>query len=519
MGMSDLSIEEIRAEVEAWLDENWDESLTVGEWWDRLGPSGYAHPMLAPNAYGKGYSQSQAAAVMAIMADREVMGPPTGLGRMLAAPTIATHGTQEQVDEFLPSIMDGSVGWCQLFSEPGAGSDLAGLTCKAERDGDEWVITGQKVWTSGGQIADMGMLIARTDPNAPKHKGITYFAFDMHQPGVTVRPLTEMTGRALFNEVFIDEARVPHANIIGEENMGWSVANTTLMFERASLGSAGKSPASAAGSGVRSVRNEPVTKFNRRTAGEGGVPPLGIGLWQYLVNAAEKSGRNTDPVLRQELVFIDEARVPHANIIGEENMGWSVANTTLMFERASLGSAGKSPASAAGSGVRSVRNEPVTKFNRRTAGEGGVPPLGIGLWQYLVNAAEKSGRNTDPVLRQELVKLWSTIEVNRLSIQRAKDPKQRTGAEPNIGKLVMSDLFRTFREVGLSVIGADGMLTGESDTQSGGAVSEIAMFSPGPSIYGGTDQIQRNIIGERVLGLPREPGPGKDTPFSDLPKN
>ena len=418
MGMSDLSIEEIRAEVEAWLDENWDESLSVGEWWDRLGPSGYAHPMLAPNAYGKGYSQSQAAAVMAIMADREVMGPPTGLGRMLAAPTIATHGTQEQVDEFLPSIMDGSVGWCQLFSEPGAGSDLAGLTCKAERDGDEWVITGQKVWTSGGQIADMGMLIARTDPNAPKHKGITYFTFDMHQPGVTVRPLTEMTGRALFNEV-----------------------------------------------------------------------------------------------------FIDEARVPHANIIGEENMGWSVANTTLMFERASLGSAGKSPASAAGSGVRSVRNEPVTKFNRRTAGEGGVPPLGIGLWQYLVNAAEKSGRNTDPVLRQELVKLWSTIEVNRLSIQRAKDPKQRTGAEPNIGKLVMSDLFRTFREVGLSVIGADGMLTGESDTQSGGAVSEIAMFSPGPSIYGGTDQIQRNIIGERVLGLPREPGPGKDTPFSDLPKN
>jgi alkylation response protein AidB-like acyl-CoA dehydrogenase len=416
--MSDLSVEEIRAEIEAWLDENWDESLTVGEWWDRLGPSGYAHPMLAPNAYGKGYSQSQAAAVMATMADREVMGPPTGLGRMLAAPTIATHGTQEQIDQFLPPIMDGSVGWCQLFSEPGAGSDLAGLTCKAERDGDEWIITGQKVWTSGGQIADMGMLIARTDPNAPKHKGITYFAFDMHQPGVTVRPLTEMTGRALFNEV-----------------------------------------------------------------------------------------------------FIDEARVPHANIIGEENMGWSVANTTLMFERASLGSAGKSPASAAGSGMRSVRHEPVTKFNRRTAGEGGVPPLGIGLWQYLVDAAEKAGKNTDPVLRQELIKLWSTIEVNRLSIQRAKDPKQRTGAEPNIGKLVMSDLFRTFREVGLSVIGADGMLAGDSETQTGGAVGEIALFSPGPSIYGGTDQIQRNIIGERVLGLPREPGPGKDTPFSELPKN
>ena len=416
--MSEQTVEEIRAEVEAWLDENWDESLTVGEWWDRIGPSGYAHPMLPTNASGKGYGQAQAAAVNAVLADREVMGGPTGLGKMLAAPTIATHGTQEQIDEFIPPILDGTVGWCQLFSEPGAGSDLAGLSCKAERDGDEWVITGQKVWTSGGQIADMGMLIARTDPNAPKHKGITYFAFDMHQPGVTVRPLTEMTGRALFNEV-----------------------------------------------------------------------------------------------------FIDEARVPAANIIGDLNQGWAVANTTLMFERASLGSAGKAPASAAGSGIRSVRHEPVTKFNTRESGEGGVPGLGIGLWRYLVDMAEKSGKNNDPVLRQELIKLYSLIEVNRLSIQRAKDPKQRTGAEPNIGKLTMSDLFRSFREVGLSVIGADGMLAGESETQTNGAVAEIALFSPGPAIYGGTDQIQRNIIGERVLGLPREPGPGKDTPFNELPKN
>ena len=416
--MSEQSVEEIRADVEAWLDEHWDESLTVGEWWDRIGPSGYAHPMLPPNAFGKGYNQAQAAAVNAVLADREVMGPPTGLGKMLAAPTIATHGTQAQIDEFLPPILDGSVGWCQLFSEPGAGSDLAGLTTKAERDGDEWVITGQKVWTSGGQIADMGMLIARTDPNAPKHKGITYFAFDMRQPGVTVRPLTEMTGRALFNEV-----------------------------------------------------------------------------------------------------FIDEARVPHAHIIGEENMGWSVANTTLMFERASLGSAGKSPASAAGSGIRSVRHEPVTKFNRRESGEGGVPGLGIGLWQHYVGLAEKNGINTDPVLRQKLVRLYSLIEVNRLSIQRAKDAKQRTGAEPNIGKLVMSELFRSFRELGLDILGADGMLAGASEPQTAGALTELALFSPGPSIYGGTDQIQRNIIGERVLGLPREPGPGKDTPFSELPKN
>ena len=128
------------------------------------------------------------------------------------------------------------------------------------------------------------------------------------------------------------------------------------------------------------------------------------------------------------------------------------------------------------------------------------------------------GQEHRPGPAQELIKLYSLIEVNRLSIQRAKDPKQRTGAEPNIGKLTMSELFRS-REVGLQVIGADGMLLGESETQTGGAVGEIAMFSPGPSIYGGTDQIQQNIIGERVLGLPREPGPGKDTPFSELPKN
>ncbi len=416
--MSVTTVEEVRAEVKAWLDENWDESLTVGEWWSRLGPSGYAHPMLADNAYGKGWGQALAAAAMAVMAERKVMGPPTGLGRMLAAPTIATHGTQEQIDEFIPPILDGRVGWCQLFSEPGAGSDLAGLSTKAERDGDEWIVSGQKVWTSGGQIAEWGMLIARTDPDAPKHKGISWFAFEMDQPGVSVRPLKEMTGRAMFNEVFIDEARVLDANIIG-------------------------------------------------------------GL----------------------------------------NNGWAVANTTLMFERASLGSAGKNPASASGSSILDVKDRPVTDFNEKRAGESGIPGVGIGLWQSLVDIATKSGRNTDPVLRQELVRLWSLIEINRQSTARAKDPNQRTGGEGNIAKLVMTDLFRSFRDVGNAVIGADGMLTGADDASSGGAVPEMTMFSPGPSIYGGTDEIQRNIIGERVLGLPKEPGIDKSTPFRDLPKN
>ncbi len=413
------SAEEVRADLEAWLDENWDESLTVEEWWARLAPTGYAHPTLPENAMGKGWGRDLAAVVNSVMAERHVMGPPSsGLGYMLAAPTIAAHASQEQIDQLVPEILEGTVGWCQLFSEPGAGSDLAGLSCKAEKDGDEWIISGQKVWTSGGQVADLGMLIARTDPDAPKHKGITYFAFEMDQPGVTVRPLTEMTGRALFNEVFIDEARVADANIIGGLNNGWSVANTTLMFERASLGSAGRKP-----------------------------------------------------------------------------------------QTATPGKKGK------------ALTRPVTDFSKKERSEGGVPSLGPGLWQHYVDLATKSGRITDRNLRQDLVKLYSLIEINRLGTLRAKDPSQRTGAEGNIGKLHMSEMFRQFREVGLAVLGADGMLTGASDTTSNGTVAELTLFSPGPSIYGGTDEIQRNILGERILGLPREPGYDKNLPFKDLPKN
>ena len=417
--MDTPTADEVRAELEAWLDANWDPELTVSEWWALLEPTGYAHPILAENAGGRGWGRDLAAVVNNVMADREVLGPPSsGLGWMLAAPTIAAHGTQEQIDQFVPEILRGEVGWCQLFSEPGAGSDLAGLSCKAEKDGDEWVITGQKVWTSGGQVADWGMLIARTDVDAPKHKGISWFVFDMNQPGVTVRPLTEMTGRAIFNEVFIDEARALDANIIGGTNNGWAVANSTLMFERASLGSAGRKPMSA-------------------------MP-------------GKKGG---------------------------------------------------------------VLGRPVSDFATKRRSEGGVPALGPGLWQYLVDAATKSGKNEDPVLRQELVKLWSLIELNRISTLRAKDPTQRTGAEPNLGKLNMSEMFRQFREVGAAVLGADAMLWGKDEPVTNGSVGELITFSPGPSIYGGTDEIQRNIIGERILGLPREPGPEKGTPFRDLVKN
>ena len=410
--------DEVRDSIDAFCDDHWDPDLEIGQWWKVLAESKFASPMLPENAGGLGYGRDLAAVVSSVLAERKVLGPPTGLGRMLAAPTLATHGSQDQIDRLIPPILDGSVGWCQLFSEPNAGSDLAGLQCRAEEDGDEWIITGQKVWTSGGQVADWGMLLARTDIQAPKHKGISWFAIEMDQPGVEVRPLIEMTGRALFNEVFIDEARVCNADVIGGLNNGWAVANATLMFERASLGSSGRQPS-------------------------GGVP----------------------------------------------------------------GPKGK------------ILNRRAGDFAEKPPGEGGIPAIGMDLWWYLIDLSRKSGRIDDRVLRDDLMGLYSLLELNRLSMRRGRAANQRTGAEPNLAKLNMSELNRRFRDIGMRVIGADGMLTGASDTQSDGGMAEVALFSPAPSIYGGTDEIQRNIIGERILGLPKEPGPGKDIPFAELPKN
>src|SRR5262245_22404465 len=154
-------------ELRPWLEENWDPDLTVGEWWQRLGLSGWAQPILPEGAYGRGLSRGDALRVAATIAGAGALGAPFGLGPALAAPTIATHGTPAQIERYIPDIVTGQRSWCQLFSEPGAGSDLAGLTTRAVRDGDEWVVNGQKVWTSGGHFADFGMLLARTNPTAP----------------------------------------------------------------------------------------------------------------------------------------------------------------------------------------------------------------------------------------------------------------------------------------------------------------------------------------------------------------
>ncbi len=225
-------------EVRAWLEENWDPELTVGEWWQRLGLAGWSAPNLPADSYGRGLSRSDSVTVAREIGSFGALGAPGGLGLLLAAPTIAAHGSREQIDTYVRDIVTGVKAWCQLFSEPGAGSDLAGLTCRAELDGDEWIINGQKVWTSLGQTADMGMLLARTDPDAPKHRGISWMAIDMRQEGVELRPLYEMTGHAMFNEVFLTDARVPADAVVGGLNAGWAAANTTLANERAGLGSA-----------------------------------------------------------------------------------------------------------------------------------------------------------------------------------------------------------------------------------------------------------------------------------------
>ena len=424
---------DVMAELTAWLEENWDPDITVAEWWDRLGNAGWSAPTWPVEWYGKGLSRSEANQVQTAIADFGALPAPGGLGLMLAGPTIVDHGSDEQKDRFLQDIVTGQKSWCQLFSEPGAGSDLAGLQTKAEKDGDEWIINGQKVWTSGGQAADLGMLIARTDADVPKHRGITYFGIDMHQDGIEVVPLKEMTGRALFNEVFITDGRVADADCIGGYGEGWRVANTTLMHERSSLGAGGGSESSSVAM-PGSVRGDLVKRVGD------------------FVEA-----QNTDGA-------------------GSVNRGGSM----------------------------------------------------------IAELAVSSGRSTEPKVRQDLMRLHTMNEVakfNGLRVRAARKAGRDLPGMANIAKLSMSRILRASRDLGLELLGPRGTLHAyngpdqkalDAATPDGGrynGVIEYALFSPGPSIYGGTDEIQKNIIGERVLGLPKEPNQDKVLPFKDLPKN
>ncbi len=195
---------------------------------------------------------------------------PTTFFMSLAGPTISTHGSEEQKKRFLKPMFTGEERWCQLFSEPGAGSDFAGLACKAERDGDEWIVSGQKVWNTLAHLGDWGMLVTRSNPELPKHKGMTYFALDMHAEGVEVRPLRQITGEAEFNEVYITEVRIHDDNRIGDIGEGWRVSLTTLMNERSAIGGSSGGSTSKPGMGpisdaVNLWKNLPEEKQNKAT--------------------------------------------------------------------------------------------------------------------------------------------------------------------------------------------------------------------------------------------------------------
>jgi alkylation response protein AidB-like acyl-CoA dehydrogenase len=320
------------------------------------------------------------------------------LGFGLAAPTIMQWGTEEQKRYFLTRMAQGEF-WCQLFSEPGNGSDVAGLATRAVRDGDEWVINGQKVWTSGAQMAQRGMLIARSDPEAPKHKGITYFACDMTDPAVDVRPLRQMTGDAEFNEVFLTDVRIPDAWRIGPVGGGWAVAQTTLMNERVALSGA---------------------------LGPGG-------------GAAASRGRNALPGM---------ARSGPLQLLRELDPSAAVQKDRL----ASL------------------------LVESRVAGYNG--------------ARSAARRRTGQV----------------------------PGPEGSVGKLFGTELNQRVQVAAVDALGLSGTAWDPADAETWGRVRTF-LRSRGNSIEGGTSEIQRNILGDRVLGLPREPDPSREAPWKDVPRN
>lgn len=301
--------------AEAFVDSNWDESITVREWWRRLADAGLAYPSWPAGLGGRGASPAGARTVTAVLARRGVIGPPAGiLAAGLAAPTLLAHGTPEQIARYVRPIATGEAAWCQLFSEPGSGSDLASVGTRAIPDGAEWVVSGQKVWNSGADAADFGMLLARTDPDQPKHKGISYLILDMHQPGVEARPLKQMNGAASFCEVFLTEARVRPGCVVGAVNDGWRVAQTTLAAERNSTAGGGTRGLVQARSGQHGDLDRAVGEVmerareaasTRRSPIRSGAVPA-----QAMLDLARRYGRADDPVLRQELArYVSQVRI------------------------------------------------------------------------------------------------------------------------------------------------------------------------------------------------------------------
>ncbi len=411
-----IETEQISDEASAWLAAHWDEDRPVREWRHLLADSGWGCPHWPREWFGRGLSPALAAVVDSEFERIGAVGVAAGTAMSLAAPTLLEHGSDELKARLLRPAITGEHRWCQLFSEPGNGSDLAGLTTKAELDGDEWRVSGQKVWNTGAITAAYGLLVARTDFDIPKHKGITYFVIEMDQPGVEVRPLKQMNGYASFNEVFLSEARVPDTNRVGAVGEGWRVALATLAHER----------------GLPSVR-------------------------QY---RGPESGRGR---------CREEAAAEAADYF----------STYIWY------------------------------------------PQRAGRADLAVPHAQRAGRADDPVSRNAIADLRALDQAAKWTAQRARAARvagRPPGAEGSIGKLVGSEIARRAAAVHASIAGAHGMLDGV-DAPLEGLVAEILVSVPGQSIAGGTDEIQRNIIGERSLGLPKEPSVDVDIPFRDVRTN
>jgi len=398
------------AAARAWVDEHvpasWREAAELGgpaairevrsrsdyeAWYPTFGSSGLVAATW-PVAYGGlDLSRSVARAVEAVLAPYN-LGRLNPLGLNLAAPALFAHGTEEQRLRFLPPIVGNEEKWCQLFSEPGAGSDLASLATRAELDGDEWVVTGQKVWTTWAHVSDFGVLLARTDPSAPKRKGITYFLVDLRQPGVEVRPLRHIGGEIDFNEVFLDRARVPDTQRVGEVGDGWRVANATLSGERQMVSG----------------------------SGSGGVDRIGGAGAERLVRLAAERGAT--PTQRQAIV-----------------RAWS----------------------------------------------------------------------------EERIRAWTNERV-RAGVRAGRSP----GPESSIGKVHQGELNQRIQLLATDLLGAGATAWSASGPWAESVPYEVKgmLRSRANTIEGGTTEVNKNIVGERVLGLPREPDPWHDAAWSEVPR-
>src|SRR5579859_5646413 len=377
------------------LAEHDPKAMARHEFLGRQFDAGLAWVWFAPGCGGLGLSPKLQPVINDLLAKA---GAPSAwaanpIGYGMGAPTVATHGSEAQRRRYLRPLFTGEEVWCQLFSEPGAGSDVASLSTRAVKDGDEWVVNGQKVWTTLAHVARWGMLVARTDPEKEKHNGLTYFVVDMHAPGVAVRPLRQMTGDAEFNEVYLTDVRIPDAERLGDVGEGWRVSITTLMNERVSIG------------GVIIAR---------------GAGPIGDAL---------------------------------------------------------------------------------------------------GLWAA---RADK-----DPVLRDRLARLWIEAEVARLTNIRASHNRQRgtPGPEGSIAKLAFAELNKRVYELCIDIMGPVGMLyrsfemAQPEQAMHADTVQKAFLRARANSIEGGTSEIMRNIVGERVLGLPGDVRVDRDKPWSQVPRN